>query len=133
MGLATVETLHRGYVLEPGFLTKGITQAVSVALLFPKWFKRAVAWRKGKNLKVMLWMAETYKKAVDAANFLMMAFGKKQGIVFMEWNEWINEWGGYDDEGPHLGTQWSLGHCVETKLKMGRRETVGQVLGCKFV
>lgn len=61
------------------------------ALLFLKWFKQAVAWKKGKNLRVMLWMPKTYKKAVDVVNFLMMVFGKKQEIVFVEWtNGWMS-------------------------------------------
>lgn len=47
-------------------------------------------------------------------------------------NEPINEWGGCDNEGSHLGMRWSLGHCVETKPKMGRGEAVGQVLGCRW-
>lgn len=68
--------LHRGYVLEPGFL-------VVTVVLFPKWFKQAVVQRKSKNLRVT-WMAGTYKKAVDAVKFLMMVFGEKQGIVLVE-------------------------------------------------
>lgn len=77
--------LHRDYVLELGFQTRVCDRA----LLFLKQFKQEVAWRKGKNLRAILWMPETSRKA---AVLFDERVGQKVETGTYGVNGWVHEY-----------------------------------------